>query len=340
MAARRLVPVALVMLALPAAAAQAQTPVPPAPIPPAPTVPTVPTVPPVPPATPVAGEATFKLAGGMPAGKVRYYAPKQQVVVRGRVKPAVAGEVVALRVARRGKGRKRIRSSVRPDGRFTFRFTVGNPGRLRLALRHAGSANQAAFRAPARRIEVVRWRAGLGAGGVHVLLLQRALMRLGFATPVTGRFDGLTANAVNAFRKTNRMGATGYASSRVYAMLLRRQGAFQLRHRRPGKHVEFDWSRQVLVLAERGRPYRVYHTSSGAPATPTVFGTYRFYLRTPGTNAKGMVHSSFFIRGYAIHGYASVPNYPASHGCLRVPIPNAASIFDWIDLGDTIYSYR
>jgi hypothetical protein len=172
------------------------------------------------------------------------------------------------------------------------------------------------------------------------MLLQRALMRLGFATPATGRFDALTANAVNAFRKTNRMGATGYASSRVYAMLLRRQGAFQLRHRRPGKHVEFDWSRQVLVLAERGRPYRVYHTSSGAPATPTVFGTYRFYLRTPGTNAKGMVHSSYFIRGYAIHGYASVPNYPASHGCLRVPIPNAASIFDWIDLGDTVYSYR
>jgi lipoprotein-anchoring transpeptidase ErfK/SrfK len=71
-----------------------------------------------------------------------------------------------------------------------------------------------------------------------------------------------------------------------------------------------------------------------------VFGTYRFYLQTPGTNSKGMVHSSYFIRGYAIHGYASVPTYPASHGCLRVPIPNAASIFNWIDIGDTIYSYR
>ena len=52
-----------------------------------------------------------------------------------------------------------------------------------------------------------------------------------------------------------------------------------------------------------------------------------------------MVHSSYFIRGYAIHGYASVPNYPASHGCLRVPIPNAASIFNWVDIGDPIYLY-
>ena len=41
-----------------------------------------------------------------------------------------------------------------------------------------------------------------------------------------------------------------------------------------------------------------------------------------------MVHSSYFIRGYAIHGYPSVPNYPASHGCLRVPIPNALQIFN------------
>jgi lipoprotein-anchoring transpeptidase ErfK/SrfK len=52
-----------------------------------------------------------------------------------------------------------------------------------------------------------------------------------------------------------------------------------------------------------------------------------------------MVHSNYFIGGYAIHGYASVPNYPASHGCLRVPIPNAYSIFNWIDLGDRIFVY-
>jgi lipoprotein-anchoring transpeptidase ErfK/SrfK len=52
-----------------------------------------------------------------------------------------------------------------------------------------------------------------------------------------------------------------------------------------------------------------------------------------------MVDSNYFIRGYAIHGYASVPTYPASHGCLRVPIPNARQIFDWVDIGDPIYVY-
>jgi hypothetical protein len=139
------------------------------------------------------------------------------------------------------------------------------------------------------------------------------------------------------------MGRDGYAATSVYAMVLRGQGAFKLRYPDSGthgKHVEFDWSRQVLVLADRGRPYRVYHTSSGTPVTPTVFGSYRFYRQDYGTNAKGMVHSSYFIGGYAIHGYPSVPNYPASHGCLRVPIPSALSIFNWIDIGDPIHTYQ
>jgi L,D-transpeptidase catalytic domain/Putative peptidoglycan binding domain len=288
----------------------------------------------------VAGKASFRAFGGLATEKMRYYAPRQLVVLRGRVTPAVPGELVTLNAIRGGKVSRRVRREVGRDGRFEFRFTVGKPGLLRLALNHARTDKQAAFRARPQRIRVVRWTAGVGASGVRVLLLQRGLLRLGFATPVTGRFGGLTANAVNAFRKTNRMGVGGYASPPVYAMVFRRKGAFKLRYARVGKHVEFDWSRQVLVLARRGRPYRVYHTSSGAPATPTVFGTFRFYRQTPGTNVLGMVHSSYFIRGYAIHGYASVPNYPASHGCLRVPIPNAASIFRWIDIGDPIYSYR
>ena len=52
-----------------------------------------------------------------------------------------------------------------------------------------------------------------------------------------------------------------------------------------------------------------------------------------------MYCSQYFIRGYAIHGYKSVPVYPASHGCLRMPIADAKSIFGWIKLGDRIDVY-
>jgi L,D-transpeptidase catalytic domain/Putative peptidoglycan binding domain len=289
---------------------------------------------------PVAGAAGYQMKGGMATERMRYYAPSQEVVVRGRVRPAVPGEVLTLYAIRGKNATKQIRRTVRPGGRFEFRFKVGNPGVVRLVIKHQASPAQLAFRTRSRRIAVVDWQAGAGERGVKVLLLQRALLREGFATPVTGHYDDGTARAVLAFRKTNGLGRDGYAVKKVFAMLMRGQGAYRLRYPGAGKHVEFDWSRQVLVLARGGRPYRTYHTSSGAPATPTVFGSYRFYLQTPGTNSKGMVHSSYFIGGYAIHGYPSVPSYPASHGCLRVPIPNALSIFSWIDIGDPIYTYQ
>jgi len=287
-----------------------------------------------------AGSATYKVSGGMATSKMRYFAPSQQVVLRGRVKPAVPGEVLTLYTVRGKKATKKIRRKVGKGGRFEFKFKVGNPGSLRLVVKHEASAAQAAFRAKPKRISVVDWQAGAGEKGVKVLILQRGLLREGFATSVTGYYDDATARGVLAFRKTNDLGRDGYASKQVFAMLARGEGAFKLRYPKSGKHVEFDWSRQVLVLANGAKPYRTYHTSSGTPATPTVFGTYQFYLQTPGTNAKGMVYSSYFIRGYAIHGYASVPSYPASHGCLRVPIPNAIQIFNWIDIGNTIHSYQ
>jgi lipoprotein-anchoring transpeptidase ErfK/SrfK len=145
---------------------------------------------------------------------------------------------------------------------------------------------------------------------------------------------------VFAFRKANGLGWNGFAGRRVFFKLFRKRGRFRVRHRWPRRHVEFDWSRQVLVLVRRGRAWRTYHASSGTAATPTVFGRFRFYRKQPGTNSHGMVHSNYFIGGYAIHGYPSVPSYPASHGCIRIPIPNAAQVNRRIRIGERIFVYR
>ena len=53
----------------------------------------------------------------------------------------------------------------------------------------------------------------------------------------------------------------------------------------------------------------ILHASSGKPSTPTVFGKFHFYRKTPGYNSHGMYYSNYFIGGYAIHGYAAVPTY-------------------------------
>ena len=128
--ARLLVPFACFCALLVAAPALAQTP--------------PPVTPPAP--APVAGTATFKIKSGLATKKMRYFAPAQQVLVRGRVKQAVPGEVLTLYAIRGKKASKTVRRRVKAGGRYEFRFKVGGPGRLRLVVKHAASPRQAAFR--------------------------------------------------------------------------------------------------------------------------------------------------------------------------------------------------
>ena len=52
-----------------------------------------------------------------------------------------------------------------------------------------------------------------------------------------------------------------------------------------------------------------------------------------------MVFSSYFMGGYAIHGFNPAPDFPASHGCMRVPIQDAISIYDWLQIGNWVDVY-
>jgi lipoprotein-anchoring transpeptidase ErfK/SrfK len=52
-----------------------------------------------------------------------------------------------------------------------------------------------------------------------------------------------------------------------------------------------------------------------------------------------MYYSNFFVRGFAIHGYDPAPDYPASHGCMRLPIVDAISVYDWLRVGDWVDVY-
>jgi hypothetical protein len=131
-----------------------------------------------------------------------------------------------------------------------------------------------------------------------------------------------------------------YAGGQVFGLLARRAGGFHVRYPRDGRHVEANLSKQVLAEIEpRGRVRTIYTMSSGKPSTPTVVGHFQVYSKTPGVNSEGMVDSNYFIRGYAIHGYPEVPTYAASHGCLRVPIPDAPAIYAWVQTGTPVDVY-
>ena len=83
---------------------------------------------------------------------------------------------------------------------------------------------------------------------------------------------------------------------------------------------------------------RVVHVLTGATGN-TPIGRWRVYSKVPGFLPGGMFYSSFFIGAFAIHGYPSVPPYPASHGCVRTPMWIAPTLFAANDYGETVYIY-
>jgi hypothetical protein len=338
---KRALPLIVASLALTVpAAALAQVPTTPQQPPP-----TTPAPPPPPPPAPAApAKIAIALDSGLSDHGRIYVLKGDKVVVRGRLKPFVAGQTVLVELFSNGKtiGHKNVKVRKAPGGAGQFRavFRAKRLGGLGARATHKGNAQQVKAKTTRLHFSSIRPRAHTGSRGVSVRLLQVALAKLHYVTSRGGRYDDATGRAVIAYRKVNGMARIPSANRAIFQRLFAGRGGYKLRYPRAGKHVEFDWSRQVLVLASHGAPERIYHASSGKPSTPTVFGTYSFYSKTPGTNAKGMVDSNYFIRGYAIHGYAEVPTYAASHGCIRVPVPNAYSIFRWINLGDRIFVYR
>src|SRR5919201_735436 len=47
----------------------------------------------------------------------------------------------------------------------------------------------------------------------------------------------------------------------------------------------------------------------------------------------------YFVGGYAIHGNPAVPPYPASHGCVRVPMWIAPMLYAENPYGETVFVY-
>jgi len=168
---------------------------------------------------------------------------------------------------------------------------------------------------------------------------RKALNRLALV-PAQGRcFNGKMERAVLAYRKLNDMTRNALASKTVVQRVFNGNGGYHVRRPELGDHMEAPLSKQVIVFSKGDRPYAIFPIASGKPSTPTILGTYSFYWKEPGMNSHGMYYSSYFIRGYATHGYESVPDYPASHGCLRTFIADQPRVYDITQIGMPVYTF-
>jgi peptidoglycan hydrolase-like protein with peptidoglycan-binding domain len=292
---------------------------------------------------PAAGSMRLVLAkvGGSPP----FALLGRRIVVRGIVTPYVAGQSVKvsfyLDTREVGVSTLAVSPAGGGVGEFRASFASHYGGLLRARADHYATAAQGAFAARSAGVRFVNPNLGPGVHGQSVRLLQSELDALHYAVPLSGVFDEGTEQALIAYRKMTGLERVPYAGRQVFGLLARGAGAFRVRYLGDGRHVEANLTKQVLAEIEPGgRVHAIYTTSSGKPSTPTVIGRFQVYEKTPGENSEGMVDSNYFIRGYAIHGYAEVPTYAASHGCLRVPIPDAPAIYAWVREGTPVDVYN
>lgn len=285
---------------------------------------------------------SISLGGAYKSRGRAYVLPRSRVTVKGSTGADLAGETVTILVTKKGRVAKSDNVKlVSRGGKATFStaFSAGKRGKYIVKLSLTPEQAALAESSGGKSVTIVKTGISSGSSGISVKVFQNKLGSLGYVVPHNGRFDDATGRAFMAYRKVTGMSRNFSAGKTVAVKLAKGKGAFKLRYPKAGRHIEVSIRRQVMVFADNGKVKRIYHVSTGAPSTPTIRGTYRVYRKDPSTNAKGMVKSSYFIRGYAIHGFASVPAYNASHGCVRVPVPNAASIFAWVNMGTRVDTY-
>lgn len=170
-----------------------------------------------------------------------------------------------------------------------------------------------------------------GDRGRAVLRLQRRLEELRFwVGRKDGAFGTLTEQAVMALQ-----GAAGLSRDGIVGPMTRRalaEGVTPRPRSGRGDLIEVDERRGLLMVVRNGRTRWVFHTSTGTERpyqhdgktylADTPNGRWTFTWEVDGWRdgqLGRMWRPKYFHEdGIAIHGYHSVPAYPASHGCVRV----------------------
>lgn len=170
--------------------------------------------------------------------------------------------------------------------------------------------------------------------------VQKRLAQLGYLpkSAVDGAPGYRTQQAVVAFQAWEGLGRDGVVGPLTTAALAK---ATRPRPRGggPARRIEVYRAKGVALLVAHGRTRRALHVSSGGPGNETPTGTFRVFrkeLRSWSVPFQvWLPYASYFNQGIAFHEYPDVPPYPASHGCVRVPAPEAQIVYRFAKL-DTV----
>src|SRR5450755_484151 len=311
-----------------------------------PTKPTPTKTTPAPPATSPAVKAKAKLylLDAFYVHRRTVIVPDRGMHLTGAVRPYVPGQWVTVKAFLGHKLLKTERLRIKPSpnkkyGRFATVIKAPNAGVIHLRVTHKRTAQMLGF-AASRGVASLDTHAGFGATGSFVALIQQKLAAVHVYIPQSGVYDEKTGLAIDAYHRLLGHGTSQGLDGLTVSELLAGRGAFKVRYPGDGKHVEGNLGSQLLALVNGSKVYAIYPISSGKPSTPTILGRFHVDMRTPGYLPDGMYYSNFFTGGYAIHGFDPAPDYPASHGCMRLPITDAISVWDWLSVGVGVDVYE
>jgi len=190
-----------------------------------------------------------------------------------------------------------------------------------------------------------------------------------------GAFGVRTQQAVWAFEKlvmgVPRDQVTGKVTPEMWS---RMQDPLLILPRRPDStpnHTEIYLPEQVLIVFHGEDPVVVTHISSGtneewceevtiSPGEQgnetgtepikkgvcglswTPGGVYKYYRMVVGRRESqlgGMYNPVYFNKGIAVHGGKEVPDYPASHGCIRLPMHVSDYFQSLVAKGDQVFVF-
>lgn len=174
--------------------------------------------------------------------------------------------------------------------------------------------------------------------------VQERLVTLRYlpAQGVTGTWDDRTFHAVTAFQAWQRLSRDGIVGAQTLAALETASPPKPAKSL-SGRRVEVYRTKGVTLLLDRGRLVRALHSSTGARGYETPSGSYTVFRKERNSWSvpykQWLPHASYFNGGIAFHGYPSVPAWPASHGCVRLPSAEAPSAYAFMRIGTGVSVY-
>jgi len=191
-----------------------------------------------------------------------------------------------------------------------------------------------------------------GMSGSDVLALQHRLAALHYWVPAfSGTLSYDNVETLYAFQAVNGLPMTGKVDAATGRALVSPH-AYQPRDTRVANRIEVDinTNKQLLVYYKNNSIALISHVSTGKvgyATTPTGTYTANIFMSGRIVVPLGVMYNPVFFIGtvYAIHGDTEVPNVPASHGCIRIPIDLSDVFYKMINVvnlngsGTQIYIY-